>query len=402
MRKYEIYGVSALLGLALTMGVTACSSSDDPKTTEVITVPEVKVINTITGMVSDKAGEPIKGAVVTKGTMTCTTGEDGFFNFDDVAAGKDSITVTATGKISAKSEVVIPDTKTGSNTVVNFTLANEGVKLQKNDDGTMGAETETETLKGNEAGKIEMTVEAPADLLDDEEAEVVITPTYSEEDTDLTTKASTRAADELYLAGTKVSCTKPGVKMKKSMTLTYFVDPAVALTMKVRKCVDGKWSDVANNKATNLHTGQVNIIIDEFATYALYCEGSMSGVASTEPLTFTQSTWDNTNGSSAMSVGNAEYSYKIGTDLKAQTDKVLAYLVEMLARVAGATVKTTTGSYAINVSLPVGAALSVSGTQTVNTLTAKMGSKSITANSYGNVSISTKTWTRNHTGGGSK
>ena len=89
MRKYEIYGVSALLGLALTMGVTACSSSNssDPTVPEVIEVPKVEVNNTVSGYVNSMSGEGIKGAKVTLNGSSVTTGDDGSFLFEKVATG---------------------------------------------------------------------------------------------------------------------------------------------------------------------------------------------------------------------------------------------------------------------------------------------------------------------------
>lgn len=406
MRKFEIYGVSALLGLALTFGVTACSSSDPANSIDNPTVPEVKVINTITGMVSDRAGDPIKGAVVTMGTKTCTTGEDGFYDFTDVAAGTGSISVTATGKISDTKEVNVPDTKEGSNTVVNFTLANEGKKLEKQADGTSKAETTTETLKGNDAAEIPVEVVAPEDVFDeeDQDAEITVTPVYTDDIEEETTKAITRAGDELFLGGTTLACSKAGAKLKKSLTLTYTIDPSVVMIMKVMKFKNGAWTEVTDKKAVDLNTGKVVIMVDEFATYGLFCNGSMSATDGSEAISFTKNTWDNTEGTAAITVDKAEYSYKVGCDVQAQKDKVLAYLVEMIVRATGAGLSTKTGSYPLSVSLPAGTGLKISGTQSFANITAKMGTKSITAKHYGDVTISTYAWAvnREHTGGGSK
>lgn len=405
MRKYEIYGVSALLGMALTLGVTACSSSssDDPTVPEVIVVPEVEVNNTVTGYVTGMSGAAIKGAKVTLNSASVTTGDDGSFAFEKVAAGTFTIDVEAEGKNPAASEVTIAKTDNG-NHVVNFTLTNVAVKLEKNEDGSATAETVTETLEDNTAAEIPVAVEAPADIFDEEDADAEISfePTYIDDET-LPTKAATRAdADQLYLVGTKLSCSKPNAKLKKSIAITYTIDKDVAKDVQAKKFKDNQWVQCTVS-ATDLREGTVTIEADEFTTYALFCSGSITSEASTEAIKFTKDTWDNTTGSSAMTVGSAEYTYKAGTDVKGQSDKVLAYLVEMIVRANGAGYKEAVkGSQPINISLPVGGAMSISGTQAVTTITAKMGSKSISAKSYGTLTFTTKSWTRNHTGGGSK
>lgn len=403
MKNFRIYGVSALLGLTLAFGVTSCSSDDPATDDKKIEVPAVKAMYTITGMVSDRAGEPIKGATVTMGTSTVTTGEDGFYNFDDVKAGTNSITVTKEGKISDTQTFEIKETTTGSNTVVNFTLSNEGVTLVKQDDGSSKAETETETLKGNDAATIPMEVVAPADAVDDAEAVISVTPVYSEDEAK-TTKAGTRASDELFLAGTDLSCNKPNAKIKNGIELYYTIDPSLVRNAKPKKLVNGKWEEITNNISRNESTGKMKLIVKEFGTYALFYEGSMSAVDGSEDLIFTQNTWDNTLGSSAITVDKAEYTYKVGCDVAAQTDKIKAYLVEMIVRAVGAGITTATGYYPINISLPAGGGLQISGTQDYATITASMGNKSVTAKHYNSVTIFTTSWTlnREHTGGGSK
>ncbi len=406
MRKYEIYGVSALLGLALTMGVTACSSSNsnDPTVPEVIEVPKVEVNNTVSGYVNSMSGEGIKGAKVTLNGSSVTTGDDGSFHFEKVATGTWTIDAEADGKNPAVGEVTIAASDNG-NHIVNLTLTNVAVKLAKNEDGSSTAETVTETLKDNTAAEIPVAVEAPADIFDEEDADAEITfePTYDADADILDTKAATRAdGDDLFLTGTKLSCSKPKAKLKKSIVITYTVDKEVAKEAKAKKLKDNKWVDCTVS-GTDLREGKITIEADEFTTYAIFCSGSITSAESTEKITFTKDTWDNTTGSSAMAVGSAEYTYKSGTDVKGQSDKVLAYLVEMIVRANGAGYKEAVkGSQPINISLPVGAAMSISGTQAVKTITAKMGSKSISAKSYGNVTLTTKSWTRNHTGGGSK
>ena len=79
-----------------------------------------------------------------------------------------------------------------------------------------------------------------------------------------------------------------------------------------------------------------------------------------------------------------------------------SYLIEIVARAAGAGVTTATGTYPINVTLPVGTAMNISGQQEVTTLTASALNRKVSGKQYGTVYVVTKTWNRNHTGGSNK
>ncbi len=399
MKKIQFYGVSALLGLTLALGVTACKD-DDP---EYVEPPVVEVKNSISGMVTTMTGEALKGATVTMDDQTVTTGTDGMFTFDDVSTGDHNMSASATGKVS-KSDVVTVGTN--DNQVWNVTLSNEGVKLEKKTDGSASAKTETETLKDNTAAEIEVKVEAPKDALEDEEAEIVITPTYTESAA-IATKGSflfTRADDTdngAYLIGSDISCSKPNVKLKRSLSLSFNVDRNMLSDVTAKKYVGGEWKDVVSSEKNTLR-GLITIEVDEFATYALFCSAKIVASTSTEAIKFAQDEWDNLKGSKEMTVANATYTYKLGTDVEGQSEKILAYLVEMLVRTTGSGYKVTTGTQALNTVLPVGTAMSISGTQVVTTHTASVLGKSVSAKQYGAVTVTTKTWSRSHTGGSSK
>lgn len=91
---------------------------------------------------------------------------------------------------------------------------------------------------------------------------------------------------------------------------------------------------------------------------------------------------------------------KIGTEIESfGTNRVTAYLVEILARIAGASVTTATGNYPINVILPVGTALTISGQQEVKALSVSALGRSVSGRQYGSVAIVTRTYNREHTGG---
>ena len=180
--------------------------------------------------------------------------------------------------------------------------------------------------------------------------------------------------------------------------MKFNVDKDMQDYLTAMKYKDGKWQTI--NFERDQENSTVTISVDEFASYAFYCSATVrSAASSSESITFTQNTWDNRYGSSAVTVDKATYTYKVGTDIKGQSNKVLGYLVEILARATGAGLKTVTGTHTLNVTLPIGTAMSISGTQAVTTYTATVKDKSVSAKQYGSVSMTTKTWNRQHTGG---
>lgn len=402
MKKFKEYGVYALLGMTLTLGVTSCGS-DDPKYDDV-EPPVVVVKNSISGMVTAMSGEAIQGATVTMDTQTVTTGNDGTFTFEDVAVGTHTLTAAAEGKVSKTGEVTIAATD-NMNHIWNVSLSSEEtvIKMTVSADTDSEDNTATETLEDNTVAKVEVQVEAPAGAVEDTEAEIIVTPTYSADEA-VTTRGiapafATRADDNgVYFMGTNVTCSKTGVQLKKPLTMKFNVDKDMQDYLTAMKYKDGKWQTI--NFERDQENSTVTISVDEFASYAFYCSATVrSAASSSESITFTQNTWDNRYGSSAVTVDKATYTYKVGTDIKGQSNKVLGYLVEILARATGAGLKTVTGTHTLNVTLPIGTAMSISGTQAVTTYTATVKDKSVSAKQYGSVSMTTKTWNRQHTGG---
>lgn len=402
MKKFKEYGVYALLGMTLTLGVTSCGS-DDPKYDDV-EPPVVVVKNSISGLVTAMSGEAIQGATVTMDSQSVTTGSDGTFTFEDVAVGTHTLTAAAEGKVSKTGEVTIAATD-NMNHIWNVSLSSEETVIKMTVSAETGSEdnTATETLEDNTVAKVEVQVEAPAGAVEDTEAEIIVTPTYSADEA-VTTRGiapafATRADDNgVYFMGTNVTCSKTGVQLKKPLTMKFNVDKDMQDYLTAMKYKDGKWQTI--NFERDQENSTVTISVDEFASYAFYCSATVrSAASSSESITFTQNTWDNRYGSSAVTVDKATYTYKVGTDIQGQSNKVLGYLVEILARVTGAGLKTATGTHTLNVTLPIGTAMSISGTQAVTTYTATVKDKSVSAKQYGSVSMTTKTWNRQHTGG---
>ena len=405
MRKFKKFGVLALLGMALTFGATSCSD-DDPDYSNV-TPPTVAVTHSISGRVTGIDGEGLSATVSMNGTST-TTASDGTFVFENVAAGTYTLTASASGKESKETTVTVSDGDS-NNPVWNVALGNTGKSFIADAEGSVGGSVTSETLKGNEEGSIEVTMTAPEDAVD-AGAEIILTPIYFTEEAEQVTgrssgtkavrAVSTRATGSAFLIGTRVSCSDGSAAPRNPITLEYDVDSEMAATITAQKYVNGQWVDADYKVAED---GKVTVVADQFTSYSLLCTATITSSTTSEALSFTPNEWDNLYGRGDMSVSSASYSYKIGTEITSSgTSKITSYLIEIVARAAGAGVTTATGTYPINVTLPVGTAMNITGQQEVTTLTASALKRSVSGKQYGTVSVITRTWNRQHTGGSNK
>lgn len=153
-------------------------------------------------------------------------------------------------------------------------------------------------------------------------------------------------------------------------------------------------------RALTMQDGKVVVAADEFTAYGLFLGVNFTVSSRNQAITFAQDTWDNLYGSGDMSVGTATYTYKVGMDVSSSGTTVFtALLLETLARQFGANSYTAQGNYPLNVTLPIGTILKLSGTQQINTVTASAGRRSVSGTQYGDVTITAKADNRNHTGG---
>ena len=240
--------------------------------------------------------------------------------------------------------------------------------------------------------------------------EIILTPIYFTEEAEQVTgrssgtkavrAVSTRATGSAFLIGTRVSCSDGSAAPRNPITLEYDVDSEMAATITAQKYVNGQWVDADYKVAED---GKVTVVADQFTSYSLLCTATITSSTTSEALSFTPNEWDNLYGRGDMSVSSASYSYKIGTEITSSgTSKITSYLIEIVARAAGAGVTTATGTYPINVTLPVGTAMNITGQQEVTTLTASALKRSVSGKQYGTVSVITRTWNRQHTGGSNK
>lgn len=396
MYNFVRRGAYMLLIAGLTMGVAGCS--DDDPDYDNVTPPVVEVAsNTLTGVITSLNGEGISGAKVSLGEgNSATTDANGVYLFKDVKAGIYQLKAEAEGKLSHTGTLTVADVKKTQNLVWNAALASDVKKeVSVSADAPSEGKVETETLKGNEEAKVEVKAEIAAGAVDtDADVKVIISPLYKEEDV---VARAARATDETMLVGAALSCNKEGVSLKKAIELGFELDSELASKVEAKQYKNGEWVKVDSR----IEDGRVIIAVSEFASYGLFLGVEFSEKKSTEVVAFEQSKWDNLYGSKDMSVGEAAYIYKTGTEISTEgTSKLTALLVEKLAQRFGATAVTVSGSYPINVTLPVGTMLEISGVQEEWSVSASALGKSASGTRHGNVSIEVATSNREHTGGG--
>ncbi len=396
MYNFVRRGAYMLLIAGLTMGVAGCS--DDDPDYDHVTPPVVEVAsNTLTGVITSLNGEGISGAKVSLGEgNSATTDANGVYLFKDVKAGTYQLKAEAEGKLSHTGTLTVADVKKTQNLVWNAALASDVKKeVSVSADAPSEGKVETETLKGNEEAKVEVKAEIAAGAVDtDADVKVIISPLYKEEDV---VARAARATDETMLVGAALSCNKEGVSLKKAIELSFELDTELAGKVEAKQYKNGEWVN-ADSRVEDSH---VIVAASEFASYGLFLDVEFSEKKSTEVVAFEQSKWDNLYGSKDMSVGEAAYIYKTGTEISTEgTSKLTALLVEKLAQRFGATAVTVSGSYPINVTLPVGTMLEISGVQEEWSVSASALGKSASGTRYGIVTVAVVTSNRQHTGGG--
>lgn len=395
---YKIFklGMYTFLSMALAMGVTGCSS-DDPDYSNV-TPPTVEVSHSISGRVTSMDGTALVATVTMNGTSK-QTNEDGTFVFDNVAAGNYTLKAEADGKLSKETTVTVEESGTDANVVWDVALANEGTTIQVSTTGDTEASVTSETVKGNEDAAVTVDVTVPETSELPEGSSIVVTPIYSKDDGEEMTRAASlplSSVESVMLVGTNIECSNANATLQDPITLSYDVDAEMAKTIKVQKYVDGQWVDADYT----VNGGQVTVFADQFTSYALMFYASLETQEGSEALKFEKDLWDNLYGSGNMTVSDAAFTYHIGTEITTTgTDQITAYLVEIMARLAGASVVTAEGSYPLNVILPTGTALQISGVQQVSTLTLSALNHSVSGKQYGDIAVTTKTYNRTHTGG---
>lgn len=391
MKKFMNFGVLALLGMALTFGMTSCSD-DDPDYSNV-TPPTVELAKAnISGMVTTIGGKPIEGARVSalmgSDMLTAMTDANGEYKLEGVKNGTYTMQAIADGKQTMSGSVTVAD---GETAAWNTRLSNEATTVSVSQTEETSVEVVTETLENNEEAQVTTVTVIPAAAVEEGE-EIIVTPVYS---TDyVATKAAT--TKDFMVMGINISCSNPNAVLKAPIKLTFDLTDDVIAQIKPMKEVNGSWVEAEVTEEGE----KVVFTVDAFTTYSLFINATLNQNASIEAISFAQAEYDNLYGASEMSVGTATYTYKMGSEIGQHSNLLGAYLAEILAQqMAGSTVKTVNGSYEINVTLPIGTALTLSGKQAVETTSIAAGSTTVSGKSYGKVSVTANTYNRQHNGG---
>lgn len=391
-----------LLVASLSWGMASCD--DDDPDYENVTPPEVTVApNTLSGVITSISGDPIAGATVTlSGTANATAKTDakGIYQLEDVKPGTYQLKAEAAGKLAKEGELTVEKTEKSQNVVWNAILAAEIKKeISVSTTETSTGNVDTETLKGNEKAEVKVEATIPPSAVEAEEGEevrIIVSPVYDAGSVTGGRAVAPRADETTMLVGATLACSKSDAKLKTSIDLGFNVDTEVAASVEARQYKDGQWVAVESRT----EDGKVIIAADEFTSYGLFLGVSFSSSNATEAVSFSQNKWDNLYGSTDMTVGSASYTYKVGTEISTSGTSVLtALLIEKLAQRFGTTVSTVTGSYPVNVSLPVGTMLSISGVQNKSNVTASAMGKSVGGTHYGTVTVTVTTANRQHNGG---
>lgn len=388
-------GAYMLLVACLFAGMVGCS--DDDPDYENVQPPVVEVAAShISGVVSAMSGDAIQGATVKATadgkTLTATTDSEGVYTLDEVVKGTYAVEVSAEGKQTVNGELTI--SKDGEIGVFNAMLANVGKEVEVSADKETRETVTTEATKDNKEAEVEVEVVIPAAAVEDADAKIIITPVYTEEAAK--TKASTRAAKSTLLMGTQISCNKADVNLSKPIDLTFDLGEEVASVVKIQKYANGKWSD-ANARQEG---DKVIVSADEFGTYSVFADIEVTSKTSSEVISFGQAEFNNLYGSKDMKVTSTTYTYKQGGEIDKATGRLNAQLRQILAnQIKGNSVRTATETYDLNVTLPIGTALTLSGRQELTTVTATCEGKSASGKVYGSVTVAAATYNRQHNGG---
>ena len=393
MKQVLKIGMFAFLSVALATSFVGCSD-DDPDYSDV-TPPTVEESYSISGRVTSMDGNGLSAATVSMNGTTTQTDEDGTFLFEDVEAGTYTLTAEASGKQSKETTVTVAASDSDAIVVWNVALPNVGTTVTINTDGATEASVTSETVEGNDEGSITVDVTIPEAALS-QGSSVVISPIYDIDEAEDLTRAATRATENVMLIGTNIACSDADATLSEPISLTYNVDAEVAQSITAQKYVNEQWVDAEYT----VDGDQVTVFADQFSSYILLIEAEVTSSSSSTSLAFEQDLWDNLYGGDEVTVGSATFTYYIGTEITSSaTSKITAYLIEILARIAGASVTTATGSYPIDVTLPIGTALSISSEQQVTTLTVSALNSSVSGIQYGDVTVETFTYNRSHNGG---
>lgn len=379
-----------LLGGMLVFGLPSCGDDDDPNYNNV-TPPTVTIAtHGISGMVTAISGDPISGATITATaagkSFTAQTGADGSYTIGDVnATGKIELTAAADGKQAGAATVEIPSDGKAHQAAANFVLANVAQEVVFTGEAQeVAVEIEKPNVVAAEDA-VTMSLSIPAGAA---KGKVTIAPIYPGAD-----NSGLRAAQQMTVGGLAMAQAKDNglVDFNEAIGVSVDLGAEVASACKV---MNGD-----KEVASKVNGGILLFDVTGFGIYRIVFPIDISTKTSTEKISVSGN-FDNLYGAANLTVDAVNYTYKVGGKIDAPKGKSAAFAYSILSGIVNvSTVKEMTGSYPLNLVLPIGTAASVSGAQAVETTTVSYYGSSLSATKYGAVALSISTYNRQHTGG---
>ena len=378
-----------LLGGMLVFGLPSCGDDDDPNYNNV-TPPTVTIAtHGISGMVTAISGDPISGATITATaagkSFTAQTGADGSYTIGDVnATGKIELTAAADGKQAGAATVEIPSDGKAHQAAANFVLANVAQEVAFTGEAQeVAVEIEKPNVVAAEDA-VTMSLSIPAGAA---KGKVTIAPIYPGAD-----NSGLRAAQQMTVGGFELASAE--------VENNGIVDPigvSVNLGAEVASACKVMNGDI--EVASKVKGGILLFDVTGLGIYRIVSSIDISTKTSTEKISVSGN-FDNLYGAANLTVDAVNYTYKVGGKIDAPKGKSAAFAYSILSGIVNvSTVKEMTGSYPLNLVLPIGTAASVSGAQAVETTTVSCFGSSLSATKYGAVALSISTYNRQHTGG---
>lgn len=365
----------------LLSGITSCKD-DDPNYDNVVPPVVEAIAPTLQGLVTTTGDAALSGATITlsgAGNYTATTDAQGKYSIANLKVGtytveaKGADVTPATGSITVQEGQAAIWNALLPKVVKEVAAKVTDVTVETKQEVTVPSVPSVQTT----APKIEVTV--PANALS-KPVELILTFNNS-------TAATTRANVTYSLLNMTLSASDPTVQFNQPISFSVNVAAAPSNVL-----LNG------NPIYFTFENGVLTMALTELGDILVLATIETTESTSTEPIVFSTSEWNNLNGSADINVASTSYSFKIGGTITG-ADRILNNVLSLNTHISGNNATTVTANYDLDLVLPIGTALTVSGTQKVRTITYKMGTHTATATIYGDVTIKAVSYNRQHTGG---
>ncbi len=399
MKKY-IY----LFIIAITTLLLASCNKHDPSYDNV-TKPEVTAANsTVSGYVTDYQGNPLANASIQINGTETRTDAKGFYTYDITKEGTYDLCASYPEKFPQSAVLEVASISVTQHYTQNFRLASsESTEIHEGQ-----GSKDSETISGNELeGTITTTTTVQVEASQIPEGEkLYLTPVYSQEDAEylINLKGGNTHTEYRILAGTAIHCSDPDFTELKSparVILNACKEVQGLVDLKMYNKEDDEWYPIEYESFDD----RIEFNAVKLTVYAIFSLINITIEESSAPITDfkPQDFWDNYTGANTIHVDAVDFTRQAGYNLDAKqgVDQLRALLLEKLAQDYGlGKAQTINETYNLNVDLPVGTAMSISGYQKCLHVTYEKNGKSVYADIYDNTVVTPKTYNRVHTGGG--